>query len=664
MGLFDTKKIDELSQINAELTEKINAIESELKEKTNARYMNPFEDEKKKWNDDIQLSMSDNIVHNRTDVNSADHRYHQVLKNPFFFKLTFQIFKRILGKRSNRPYPFMYVKKLSNSDRNDQQTKDIQGINKGDSGSISEDRKSKLNASDSDQNSQRDRAVQDLRGSDRRPKEKEGNNQGNGLAGNRTQYERRDDLNEKMHALWDKEKLWDIIINCLSYACGVNSCAILRTKGARSENKYWVIPRNFFRKGYTKNRVLTKIDVQWPMWVGIEEEGMGIPMKGMETYTIGNNFILCTPFPSYESPYGNSYIEPYWQTGIYKEFLRLLQMMFYWKGGVISNHERIPATMSETEIENMKREYRKGLLSELQITKVSSNVSPELTDKMFSHESVYASGMDFNVGNSILSEDSLFPKQFIEGEAESGALGGESSNINKQEIDDTMFYFFYSAIEELVKNVNKVFFGLNDEDYTIVPYELEDANLDKNGDGLINSEDLNMSEESENTNMVSIKKEKKINSLMSHNTELKLNSSDIKSVYSGYILKPTKFLQDNGTYEMLDYDEIKSYIDDEKSVREFYLTNEHPKNEPMNVKKRDAIGKIEMLNLDENGIYGNLYMFEDIDLDEIELSPSYYSRDVVKDDGIHHSQIDIKNIVMTSNPRSKDLKLTKQNKVN
>jgi hypothetical protein len=653
MGLLDKfKKIgisEESEKINATSHKKIYDVDGDH----SSNY----------WNDNVQLSMSDNIRYNRVNVNSASHRYHQTLENPYFFKMTFQIFKRILGKRGNRPYPFMYVKRIK-SENNDKQTRDIQTNDSRDQRIVSENSQSKFNAINSSENNQRDKPVSDMGDVNGRTTEKEENNFKDGFNSNRSKYERRDDLNNKFHELWDKEGLWDIVINCLSFASGVNSCAILRTKGAKRENKYWVIPRNFFKKGYTKNRCLTKIDVEWSNWEGIEEENLGVPRNAIETYIIGNEFVLCTPFPSFDSPYGESYIQAFWQTGVYKEFLRLLQMMFYWKGGVISNHERIPNSMTDTDIEDMKKEYRKGMLSELQITKINPGVSPENIDKIYSHESIYATGMNFDVGNSILSEDSLFPKQYIEGEAESGALGGQSANINKEELDDSMFYYFYTAIEKLVKDVNRTFFNLQDDDYTIVPYQVEDHQLDKNGDGLINSEDLNSNTESEDNKSenenVGIKKEKKMNSLLIKNNEIKLNSSEIKNVYEGYILTPTSFQQDDNSYEFLDYDQIAEFYNDPKSVKEFYLSNEHPITDPMNLKKSEAIGRIELTGIDEKGVFGKLYTFEELEDDEIMLSPSYYSKDILRDGKIYHSQIDIKNIVKTTHPRSQDLKLQKK----
>lgn len=663
MDFFNKKKVSELNEKINSLNEKINA--------TNHRPAFINQQSIATWNDNIQLSMSDNIVNNRTNVNSASDRYHQTLQNPYFFKITFQIVKRILGKRGNRPYPFLYVKKYktnNNSDNNDKQTKNISNTSQRDQGEVSKDSKSKLNAINPTSDNKRDQPIQNV--GDTRGRQEESKGSEGVININTIDYENRDDLNNKYHELWDKEGLWDIVINCLSFATGVNSCAILRTKGAKKENKYWVIPRNFFKKGYTKNRVLTKIDVQWNNWEGIEEENLGSPRSAIETYTIGNEFVLCTPFPSFESPYGESYIQAFWQTGVYKEFLRLLQMMFYWKGGVISNHERIPNAMSDTDIDDMKKEYRKGMLSELQITKINPGISPENIDKIYSHESVYASGMNFDIGNSILSEDSLFPKQFIEGESSEGSLGGQSANINKEEIDDSMFYYFYHAIEKLVKDINKVFFGLNDDDYTIIPYRIEDKNMDVNGDGLINDQDLNNisnvndQKEKENTQSqlidVGIKKEKKINSIsLIKDNETKLNSSEIKNVYKGYILKPTAFEQDDHSFEYLEYDQIAEYYNDPKSIKEFYLSDEHPLNNPMQLKKSEAIGKIELMGIDEIGVFGNLYTFEELDDDEIQLSPSYFSKDILRDGKIYHSQIDIKNIVKTTHPRSKDLVLSK-----
>lgn len=612
-------------------------------------------DENRVWNDSVKLYMPENIVENRVNMNNPTHRYHQTLKNPYFYKNTFQIFKRILGKRPNRPYPFEYVN-LFYGEENGNKNGNISEVSQRNGRESEEGRKpsrSKYNSLKTDSGNASSENMEFANGNDN-------------FSGNKTknQYTKRVDLNSKIHAMWDKEGLWDVLIDCLSYACGVNSCAILKTVGSNGENKYWVIPRNFFVKGYTRNRVLTKIVVRWSNWFGIEEEGLGVPFQSEETYEIGDDFILCTPFPSFESPYGEPMLQAFWSTGIYKEFLRLLQMMFYWKGGIVANYERIPVNMDQEDIDEMKKEYRKGILSELHITKVSQNSNPETVDKLFNHESVYGSGMNFEVGNSILSEDSLFPKQFIEGEATSGALGGDSGDINKQEIDDTMFYYFYTAIEKLVKDINKVFLGIEDSDYTIIPFEIDDPVLGKdvNNNGIPDI-DENVPLSTKN-NVGDFKKEKKANSIsFIKNTDIKVNSSDIKCVFEGFALIPTAYEQDDGSYEYLEAEEIEKYVNDPKSVKEFYFKDEHPLDNPMEIKKDDASGKIVITGYDTEtgGAKAIAYLFEDVNVNELYLSPSYYSHDVRKDNKIYHSDIDLRNIVSTTRARAgKNIKLNKK----
>lgn len=652
-----------IAKVNSKLTEysaKINAIDHK-----NAMH----EATVSTWNDEINLAMPQNLVYNRVNVNNADHRYHQTLENPYFFKLTFQIFKRILGKRPNRPYPFMYVKNLQQKQRDSNGQKNsinqfaengrvdrkVNSLDEANNKPLSGGRKSYASVTGNED-------VQNM-GDSFRGRSEEGRSEEG-----RSSYDRRDDLNDKLNALWDKEKLWDILIDCLSYAFGINSCAILKTKGAKTgENKYWVIPRNFFVKGYTKNRVLTKVEVRWTNWCGIEEENLGTPMQSVEKYTIGDDFVLCTPFQSFESPYGEPPLQAFWNTGVYKEILRAIQMMYYWKGGVVSNYERVPAIMSDADINAMKKEYKKGMFSELQITKVQPGASPENVDKLYTHESVVANGMYFDIGNTLLSEDSLFPKQFIEGEAESGALGGDSSDVNKQEIDDTMFYYFYSAIEKLVKDINKVFLKISDEDYTIVPFEIEDPNLDKNGDGIVDSEELQEDiniPSSENDKVGDFKKEKKANSItLTKNKKAKINSSDIKAIYEGFALVPTEYEQDDGSYEYLEADEIKRYVEDQKSVKEFYFKNEHPIDNPMEIKKNEATAKIVITGFDEKtgGAKATAYFFEEQNADELYLSPTYYSHDILRGGKTIHSDIDLRNIVSTSHARAgKNIKLTKK----
>ena len=789
MGIKDFltsgKKIEELQTKINSLTAKVNS--------TNHRpaYTNHPYGTTKTWNDKVKLLMPENIAENRIELNSANHRYHQTLKNPYFFKLTFQIMKRILGKRPDRPYPFLYVKSYYSGNQNDQ-TNDIQKrdqsngeetesrsgsssiksnsskINSGNSSAQTLERlEREINARGNGRNLSTSRTeatefdrrntndigktssqssesigIQSIKNnstenssgkaraeSDRNLSLRSSNQIGGtqsssskrnattprkGSTGNFTntrdkpdrssksgdftdtsrpesgdngsgedqdtpdeapkpQFEILEELNQKAHALWDEEGLWERLESACAFALGINSCGVLQAAGSTSQSKkYWDIPRNMFIKGYTKNRVLTRITVRWPNWHRIEEENLGEPMMAEETYTIGKNFVLVKFMDSFFSPYGEPMIQPYWNTGIYKENIRLLQMVYLHKGGVVRDYERIPDTMDEDEIEEMKNEYKKGMLSELNLTKVRAGVSPESVDKIYKHESTFASNVNFDIGNSILSEDSPFPKLFIEGQAESGSLGGDNTDNDKQEMDDTMFYYFFNMIEKAVKDFNKVFLGI-DEEYTIIPWEISDPNSGKESDQMDNTtseepadaEKKPAEEEKKEDVGVGVSKKEKSNSIkFTINTTKKINSSDILAIYDGYVLYPSEYKQDDGSFEYLGKEEIKKYVEDPKSIKEFYFKNEHPLINPMEIKKSEATAKVVITGYDEKtgGAKAEAYFFEKPTSDELYLSPSYYSYDVVKDEKIYHSNIDLRNVVSTDHARAgKTIKLNKRN---
>ena len=435
--------------------------------------------------------------------------------------------------------------------------------------------------------------------------------------------------------------MFDVAQRTCAKALGVNCSVIVRTivKGTPT---FWVFGREHIKKLYTRHRVPYKLDIEWPKWTDVEEDGGMVLQNAIETYTIGQDCVFFRPLPDIDSPFGLPFILPFWDAGVAKPFARYMHILYAWKGGILSKYLRYPDTLDPTTVDKLTQESRKGILSEGIMIGYPPGMSPENVDKMFQHDEVNGNDINWDELNSLLSQDTPFPKSFIDGQVESGALGGSAPEVDKQKEDETLFTLFQLP-QQLIKDINTTFFDFDRTDYLVIPWSDDQA---------VNS---TSTEEAGKATPTEGDAPTKPQESQKSNTIAKLNSVTPDGLYEydavllpvGEWPYPTE--TDPTHTEFVDMETIRDYVDDPLTVREGYFHEEHPEN-PAEVLRDDALGKYKITGYDDRGMVGKIYSKTSLGK-EFQLSNFYYSHDETTGEKTTHRRIDYRNAVRTRNPR-------------
>jgi len=295
---------------------------------------------------------------------------------------------------------------------------------------------------------------------------------------------------------------------------------------------------------------------------------------------------------------------------------------------------------------------------------IPANANPQWVDKLFQFETTSVGDMDWESASNLNSQDTPFPKSFIEGNVESGALGGSAPEVDKQKEEEEMFRWFY-IVDSMVKKINKAFFGATDEEFkniVVIPWcddlldsgNSEESPLGEDAPEAIKEEKLEEPKEKPKENAPGINIQPKKFSIP---RIAKLNSiTDTEAIYDGNLFKEGWLPQDDGTKEWLSGEEIEKYIKDPKSVKSGYIYRDyrHP-NKPEEVLKHESMGTYEIIgyNEKEKQDITVFHVYESDAPEEIYTSPMYYSRDKPYTvEGKKQTTLDVRNTIFTESPRS------------
>ena len=176
---------------------------------------------------------------------------------------------------------------------------------------------------------------------------------------------------------------------------------------------------------------------------------------------IARNAVQCMPRTHVNYPDGMPLLMKESQTALEKLYLRFYELMFVHKGGV-NKTMVIPDGLPKKVKVAAAKEYKRGMLSLGGIISVTGVKVPDTFKELVTP----IPDLHLDVINSHLSEDSKVTKQKIEGEAASGALGGEAPVVNKEE-DDESVVRLKPILAEFLKDVYDVFFDIKSDDYEI-----------------------------------------------------------------------------------------------------------------------------------------------------------------------------------------------------
>jgi hypothetical protein len=595
------------------------------------------------WTDKVRPPMPYSIQQQAYDVRNATHRKIQCEENPFLYKLTFGLAKKLLSKQ---PYPFSYAKPYQVDLNSETQTAPVSGS----TGLVDSDPLAKSNSAA--------QADSIFRGAT--PLSSQGSLGTLGMFGNKTapapqtseiQYELRADLNY-LYQLWLNDGMFRIMRRALAIAFQQCVCIVATQQG------YYIFERKHIEKVITKDRKPYQVEIKWPaQGSDVEELKKGKLESANITYTIGKDCILYTPLPCVESPFGVPFILPMWSAGVAKDFGRFMHTIYLWKGGIRNQYNRYPSTLPQTSKDSIEMTSRMGMLSEGTNIECPPGISPEYMDKAFTHEEVAANDINWEEYNSILSQDTMFPKSFIEGQVESGALGGSAPEQDmtkeKEEIAD-LFVF----VDELTKLINSTFYKVADTNYIVVPWQESkmqsqpDSKAEMTPPEDTNDETLPEKPIQKTDETVKVQIQRKSNYIA------KKNSVADGIVEYDAVLLPVGKWPYGDHEEEVDFETVSEYFNDPLSVKEGYFHIEHPDN-PAEVNRDDAVGKYKITGVDERGLLGKIYSNTDLG-DEVGLSNFYFSHDDKTGALVKHRRIDFRNVVSTTSPRMNKAKAKKR----
>lgn len=187
--------------------------------------------------------------------------------------------------------------------------------------------------------------------------------------------------------------------------------------------------------------------------------------KGVVFDTSKRKCVIIQPISSIHTAFGEPYLVRQCQTALEKIYLRFYEMLFLHKGGV---HRTVAFqdTMDKSTIKDkVILEAKRGMCSRGIVYSASSGPNKSIKDLVMISEQPIPN-LDFATINTHISEDAMFTKQYIEGEAATGALGGSAPEVNQEE-DTKKLSHYQRIMSKIIKDVNDVFFDLDPDLYEI-----------------------------------------------------------------------------------------------------------------------------------------------------------------------------------------------------
>lgn len=606
------------------------------------------------------------IYHQKTNFENLDHRDWQSKHNPHMIKLTQGVANFLLKKI---PYPFMYAEidldESTNPIETEKEENSIINETKAESsGKTTKNniRKPKTNAASGfSQDPQRSKFPMSEESMDLF-----GRTEGQVTAPQH--YTLKRDLMDKYMTLWlerdaQKKNMFGILRKTVHKALATQ-CAVIIRRRVKGKDIYFVFGSNQIVGTKGPSRLVEEVGIRWSNWTTHEDTTGKLSNKeGVQWFKVGKDCVFYVPFPCEESPRGTSFLQSVWDLGIFQQQNRYLQSLYLWNGFVNDRYYRFPNTIDDSTRRNIEDHMKAPMLKPGVAIDFPPGSNPETIDKMFQVDMHSSQEPAWDIHNEIYNQDSPFPKMFLEGQVESGALGGTAPDVDKQKEDEAMLSWFH-ILDSLIKDINVTFFqGTLDEfkDVTIIPF-IDELLHSKDGQDSLESTDPLPSKDPQKFEKTEKKipdKEIDVRVLKkkTNSTIAKVNSiTDAGRTYIGNLFNEGWLPQDDGTMEWLDGKTIKKLVNDPKSIKEGYFGMEHPKDDPMKIKPNQSIGKFKIIGYDENKKTDiTEFMIFDSDApDEIFTSPAYYSSDITRSDGsIEQTNIQLANAVLTKSPRSR-----------
>lgn len=285
-------------------------------------------------------------------------------------------------------------------------------------------------------------------------------------------------------------------IECFSSSMVIDSCYVFKFE-TKQKTKWIVLSSNYiWRRLCNVFREITEVYFEFPvqpdLYSEIDQANFATEIVGFLTQhatdkvrphrflqtlnpnvsvsqaVISRNCVQCMPSPHPEYADGIPLLLTEAQTALEKLYLRFYELMFIHKGGINKTMvipDGLPADVKKTAA----KEYKRGMLSLGGIISIKGVEVPQT----FLVTETPIPDLRLDIINSHLSEDAKVSKQKIEGEAASGALGGQAPKVNQQE-DDKTIQRLKPALAQFLKDIYDVFYGIDPKPYEIEFKEMED----------------------------------------------------------------------------------------------------------------------------------------------------------------------------------------------
>lgn len=290
---------------------------------------------------------------------------------------------------------------------------------------------------------------------------------------------------------WENN-LCEAFIEGAAKAMAINAAFITRFKNVKGKYEYYVMTSNDpYRIFGNEDRKISEVWFEFPSYAGFylestkkayQREYIGFLTqyskdkerdgsmtflfphisKMIKNNTVSRNCVVLMPKPRYDSIYGHPYLHAELQTSLEKKYLRQYEMITLHKGGM-NRFVAFPENTDSDVKKNIVDECRRGMLSR---GTVLSHTTGKPVSELFMIVENQIPDLKFDTINSHLSEDAEFTKQAIEGAAQSGALGGSAPDVN-QDSDDETLTTLYNTLEQMIKDINFVFYGKEQDSYKI-----------------------------------------------------------------------------------------------------------------------------------------------------------------------------------------------------
>jgi len=274
---------------------------------------------------------------------------------------------------------------------------------------------------------------------------------------------------------WD-EDLEDAFIDATSKGMVIDTAVITRW----ADGSYRVFTANDVRVPTYGNdyRKITEIYFNYPIFDNFINEDTGKPysssavgfltqysedttrknrMGGTETIRetkIFRDCVIVQPKNYVHDKFGIPYLLIECDTATQKIYLRSYEFAFLHKGGV-NRVIAFPEGSSKSDIKDtIVRETQRGIWSR---GYVLSHNSARPVNELFLTSETQIPNLGFNEINSMISEDAQLTKQGVEGAAETGALGGQAPQVNKEQDEKQLDSLLYIC-ERIIRDINFVFF--------------------------------------------------------------------------------------------------------------------------------------------------------------------------------------------------------------